>query len=235
MVSSSSALRPFATNIWLADGAEAVVAGFRYPTRAAVIRLSDDRLLVWSPVALSPALRAAIDALGAVCWLVPPNSLHHLWLAAWQEAYPAARLYAPPGLRRKRGDITFHADLGEQPDAEWADEIDQVPVRGNLLTTEVVLFHRASGTVLFADLIQQLDAASLTGWRALVARLDLLTGPEPQVPRKFRMSFVDRGSAWRSLERILAWPIDRVVMAHAEPLRHDGRATVERAFRWLAR
>jgi hypothetical protein len=86
------------------------------------------------------------------------------------------------GLRKRRPDLSFDADLGDAPDPDWAEEIDQVPVRGNLLTTEVVFFHRKSRTVLFADLIQHLDPGSLTGWRALVARLDLMTAPSPKCP-----------------------------------------------------
>jgi hypothetical protein len=31
----------------------------------------------------------------------------------------------------------------------WIEQIDQVPVRGNLSITEVVFFHIANGTVLF--------------------------------------------------------------------------------------
>ena len=36
----------------------------------------------------------------------------------------------------------------------WGDDIDQVIMRGNTITTEVVFFHRTSGTVLFTDLLQ---------------------------------------------------------------------------------
>ena len=70
----------------------------RNPTRVAVIRFSNGSLFVWSPVALSGSLRASIDALGPVRCLVSPNALHHLFLAEWKYAYPAARLYASPRL-----------------------------------------------------------------------------------------------------------------------------------------
>jgi hypothetical protein len=106
-------------------------------------------------------------------------------------------------------------------------------VWGNLITTEVVFFHRQSGTVLFTDLIQHFGPAWFTGWRALVARLDLMTAREPQTPRKFRTAFVDRRAARAALERILAWPARRVVMAHAAPVEADGQAFIARTFRWL--
>ncbi len=225
-------LQELAEDVWLVDGPVTEVVGFRYPTRMAVIRLADGELFVWSPVALSEPLRAAVDALGEVRHLIAPNASHHLFIGEWQRAYPAAKLYAPPGLQQRRKDLRFDGDLGDAPDAAWASDLDQVRV-GNLIAPEIVFFHRASRTVLFADLIQHFRPDWFTGWRALVARLDLMAAPEPQVPRKFRLAFVDRSAARTSLKRILAWPTDKVVMAHADPVQQDGRAFIARSFRWL--
>jgi hypothetical protein len=226
-------LNPFGDEVWTADGADVVVAGFHYPTRMAVIRLSQQRLFIWSPIPLTDALRAEVDALGQVRHIIAPNSLHHLFLPEWEAAFPAAKVCAPPGLRKKREDIAFDADLGNAPDPNWAREIDQVLMQGNLITTEVVFFHVKSGTVLFTDLIQQLPANSLSGWRALVAKLDLMTGPEPAVPRKFRVAFTNRRAAREALQRIYAWPAKKVLMAHGTPVENDAPAFLRRAFGWL--
>ncbi len=226
-------LQQFDDEIWLADGPETAVAGFRYPTRMAVIRLSGGALFLWSPVALSDELRAAVDALGEVRYLIAPNSMHHLFLGDWRRAYPGARLFAPPGLRRRRRDIAFDGDLQDAPAPEWSQDIDQVMVRGNLITTEVVFFHRKSRTVLFTDLIQHFSPTWFTGWRAVVARLDLMAASEPQTPRKFRNAFVGRRAARAAIARILAWPAEKVLMAHAAPIEADGQAFIERTFRWL--
>jgi hypothetical protein len=224
-------LTEFGRDIWIADGTEVAVAGFRYPTRMAAIRLMDGCLFIWSPVALTAELRAAVDALGPVAHIVAPNSLHHLFLAEWKRAYPAAKLYAPPGLRRKRADIAFDVDLEDGFD--WGGEIDQVAMHGNRITTEVAFFHRESRTALFTDLLQQIPVGTLTGWRALVARLDLMTGPQPAVPRKFRLTFTDRRAARGALAKVLAWPAEKVVMAHGTPVEADARAFIRRAFAWL--
>jgi len=228
-------LIPFGPEIWLADGQQTSVAGFHYPTRMAVIRLPDRRLFVWSPVAPDDGLRAAVDALGEVRYLIAPNSLHHLFLQPWKTAYPDAALYAPPGLRHKRVDVQFDADLEGGPPREWASQIDQVQVGGNLITTEMVFFHRESRTVLFTDLLQQFEPGWFRGWRALVARLDLMTGPHARVPRKFRAAFVDRETARASLARIQAWPAEKVVLAHGAPVLQNGAAFISSAFDWLAR
>jgi hypothetical protein len=199
----------------------------------AVIRLANADLFIGSPTALTDGLRAAVDSLGKVRHLVAPNSLHHLFLADWKRAYPDAYLYASPGLREKRGDLDFDGELANAPAPPWAGEIDQVLMLGNVITTEVVFFHARSATVLFADLLQQLPANRFSGWRALVAKWDLMVAPEPSVPRKFRLAFTNRRAARASLEHVLSWPLEKVLMAHGTPVNEDGRAFLGRAFRWL--
>ena len=226
-------LKEFGNEIWTADGPSLSVAGFHYPTRMAVMRLSDGVLFVWSPIQLMDELRAELDAVGQVRHIIAPNSLHHLFLPDWKRAYPGAKVYAPPGLRKKRKDIVFDADLGDAPSGAWADEIDQVVMHGNLITAEVVFFHFKSGSVLFTDLIQQHAASMFSGWRAVVAKLDLMVGLEPSVPRKFRVAFTNRRAARHSLMRIFAWPAKKVLMAHGTPVEKDAPAFLRRAFGWL--
>jgi hypothetical protein len=74
-------LQPFGPDIWLSDGSDVEVAGFRYPTRMVVIRLSGGRLFIWSPVSLSKTLRRQLQDLGEVQYLVAPNSLHQVVMA----------------------------------------------------------------------------------------------------------------------------------------------------------
>lgn len=232
MQDSTPPLSQFGPSIWIADGTTVSVAGFRYPTRMAVIRLADSGLFVWSPVALSDGARAAVDALGPVRFVVAPNALHDLYLAAWQNAYPAAQLFGAPGLAARRTDLRFTGELGQVPEAVWAGDIDQVLMR-NAITTEAVFFHRVSRTVLFTDLVQHFPQGWFKGWRALVARLDRMTGSEPSVPQKFRLGFTDRRAARLALQRIRAWPAEKVLMAHGAPVTENGAAFIARAFEWL--
>ena len=58
-------------------------------------------------------------------------------------------------------------------------------MHGNLITTEAVFFYIKSGTVLFTDLIQQLPNNLISGWRAVVAKLDLMMEREPSCRESF--------------------------------------------------
>ena len=229
-----SSLLPFGHDIWIADGPVVpFVGGFAYSTRMAAIRLGDGGLFIWSPVALSTDLKREIDALGPVRCLISPNLLHHLFLGEWKAAYPQARMFAAPGLRRRRKDLAFNADLTEQPASIWAGEIDQALLRGSFLITEAVFFHRNSGAALFADLIQNFPPDWFKGWRGVLARLDGIVAPQPGAPREWRASFLRRAQARRALRQILDWPIERVVIAHGNCVENDSAAFVRRAFLWL--
>ncbi len=225
--------RRFGEEIWTVDGPTVSVAGFDYPTRMIVIRLSDGELLLWSPTAFSSELQIEVDLLGPVHHIVAPNTLHHKFIGDWQRAYPGAKSHAVPQLRAKRPDLRWDGDLDDTPAAAWSEDIDQVVVRGNRITTEVVFFHRRSRTAIFTDLIQHFEPGSFSGWRALVARLDLLTAPKPTVPRKFRAMFYDRQVAREALQRIMTWPTEAVLAAHSAPVTHGGRDAIAHAFEWL--
>lgn len=228
-------LHRFAEKIWTADGPIISVIGFRFPTRMIVIRLSDGGLFIWSPVELTGELRSAVDQLGPVRHIVAPNHLHDLFIAEWQLAYPEAELHAAPRLRSRHPELNWGRDLGDTPAPEWAEDIDQVIVGGVLVTTEVVFFHRRSRTVIFTDLIQQFPPGWFTGWRGLMAKMDKMMAPRPTVLVKYRIAFHNRALARSAVQRILAWPSEALLAAHAPPIRHGGREAIARAFDWLLR
>ncbi len=225
----------FGPGIWTAEDPCVSVLGFAYPTRLTAVRLPGGGLALLSPIPPEDALRAAIAALGPVRHIIAPNSLHHLSIPDWARACPGAQLHAAPRLRAKRKDIAFDHELGDHPHPDWDGAMEQVLVRGNAITTEAVFFHVASGTAIFTDLLQQFPRDWFSGWRRVVARLDLMTEPAASVPRKFRLGFTDRRAARDALARIRAWPVQKVLMAHGAPIASDGAAALDRAFRWLGR
>ena len=188
-------LNEFGPSLYVADGPTVSFYGFPYPTRMAVVRLSDGSAWVWSPVALSDALQRAVEAVGPVRYIVSPNKIHHLFLAEWAERWPEARVYAPPGLMQRRPDLRFDSELGDEPDPSWASDIDQVIFHGSVAMEEVVFFHRESHTAIFCDLIQRHPEATMTGWKGLLMRVDGLVGNNGSTPREWRASFVRRGAA----------------------------------------
>jgi hypothetical protein len=108
-------------------------------------------------------------------------------------------------------------------------------VHGSFTLTEVVFFHRSTRTVLFADLIQNFPRDWFKGWRGVLAPHGGIVAPNPGAPKDWRLTFLNRRAARASLDKILAWPIDRVLIAHGDLPVDDGQAFVRRAFGWLLR
>ncbi|MFQ5667725.1 MAG: DUF4336 domain-containing protein [Candidatus Binatia bacterium] len=221
-------------DIWIADGPSVPFLGIPYPTRMILVRLSDRTLWVCSPIRSDDSLWAAVNELGPVTHLVSPNKLHHLFLGDWARRWPEAKLYASPGLARRRRDLSFAAALADRPEPAWEADIDQVIFRGSFAMEEVVFFHRASRTAIFTDLIQKFDPATLHGWRNLLMKLDGLVGPEGSTPREWRLSFVNRKAARRALHKSLEWNPRRLIVAHGAWARENGREVIQRSLRWLA-
>lgn len=229
-------LHPLDRDLWLADGPTVPFMGlFPYPTRMAVVRLRSGELWIWSPVPHDEALASELAELGPVRHLIAPNKIHHLFLGSWAEAYPDARLWAAPGLAPKRPDLHFHGELSDEPEKEWADDIDQVVFGGSLFMDEVVFGHRASRTVFVTDLIQRFPAAEARGWRGALMRMDGLVGERGSTPREWRLSFWNRTRARAARSRVLAWEPERLVIAHGQCTEEGAREIVADALGWMGR
>ncbi|MGA0601402.1 DUF4336 domain-containing protein [Caulobacter sp. KR2-114] len=222
--------------LWVAEGEIVSFFGAAYPTRCAVVRLADGGLWIWSPVKLTAELRQAVDRLGPVRHLVSPNKLHHLYLAEWQTAFPEARLWGPRSTISKRPDLPFQPALEGDPPAEWLADIDQAWFRGSFAMDEIVFLHRASATVIVADLIQTFSRDFLSkhwGWFGFLARLDGLTEDQASAPREWRLSFIDRAPARQARDKVLGWRGRNLIVAHGQPPGAIDQAYLQKSFRWL--
>ena len=105
-----------------------------------LIRLPDGGLWVHSPTSLTDALAGRVRRAGPVRFLIAPNTLHYWWIPDWKARFPDAPVYAAPGLERSaKRPIPIDHVLGSAPPPPWAEIIDQVVVRGDMLT-EVAFF-----------------------------------------------------------------------------------------------
>jgi len=198
------------------------------PVRMTVIRLGDGSLVLHSPAPLSLALRAELDALGPVGFVVVPEA-HGAFAAEAARAYPSARLLAAPSPPRKRRSLAFHGSLADEPPAEWAGAVETFLVRGFRLH-EVVLFHRPSRSLVVTDLCFHIQRASSAAARLFFRANGMWRRFGPS--RLIRLLAVsDRAELTRSLEHVLRWDFERIVPGHGDVLEHGGPAALRAA--WL--
>jgi hypothetical protein len=218
-------LREFAPGIHLVESTVRFY-GVRIQTRMTVVRLSDSRLFIHSPVPLDAAIRCDLDRLGEVAFIVSPNKIHHLSMGEYIDAYPRARAFASPGLPERRPDLRFDGVLGDEPDPGWAADLDQREIRGNVFFSEIVFLHRASRTLVVADLVENLDRETASVVGRTLARL-FGVGSEPVASPEHRLYTSDAPAAAESFQLLRSWDFERIVLSHGALIESDGRAVMD--------
>lgn len=235
-------LKPVAPDVWLADGPiihmAMPIGSMPFPTRMVAIRLPSGELWIWSPIEGTEALWREIDALGPVAHLVAPNFIHYAHVPAWKARYPKAETWASPGVEaraaKQRIEVAFDHRLGDEPPSAWADTIDQLAFAGSNVLDEVVFFHQPTRTLILADLIENFEPDKLGGVMRVLTRLGGVQDPDGATPKDVRLTFWGgHAEAKASLDRMLAWDPERVIMAHGRWYPENGTEELRRAFRWI--
>jgi Domain of unknown function (DUF4336) len=229
-----------ASNLWIVDQPDFGTGLAKVGTRMTVIKLASGGLFLHSPTKLDDETKRALDAIGEVRAVVAPSRAHHLFVGDYIKTWPGAKLYGPPGLVGDirdfkarfgaRRDLKLDAVLGDEPQQEWAGEIDQHLFEGAVGLNEVVFFHRSSRSAIFTDLVFNVPADfkdarifyTLVGGRGQF-------GPH----RLIRMIIRDRKAARESVAKILEWDFDRVIVTHGDVLESGGKAKFAAAYSYL--
>jgi Domain of unknown function (DUF4336) len=222
-------LEAFAEGVWIASAPQKYL-GWQLGARMTVVRLADGGLLIHSPIALDDSLKSGIDALGPVSHIIAPNLFHHLYVSPAADAFPEAKVHAPARLRKKRPDLQVDALLGAQSEPAWRDDLETLEVEGTLLD-ETIFWHKPSGTLVVADLIENFETAD-DWWTRSYLKLGGIHG-KIGLSRMLRLAYRDRRKARRDIDRLLDWDFDRIVLAHGKPIERDGSRALRETYAWL--
>lgn len=204
-----------------------------FETRMTIIKLSDDSLWVHSPITLNTGLRQQIDELGTVRNMVAPNMFHHLSLGDWSDKYPKANIWAAPGLEKKRKDLEFTGVLQDNPESLWKNDIDQCYFQGSFVLNEVVFLHKVSKTLILTDLIQNHDPEKDNWFWKLVKKMNGALAPNGGVPKDLKLTIRKKQLAGQSLDRILGWDFDKIIISHGLCIRENAKTRLTEIFSWL--
>jgi hypothetical protein len=230
-------IQTFAKNVSIVEGPNVRDMGILFTTRMTIVQLADGSLWLDSPVPVPFETLQHITALGPVRYLVAGTPRHVWRLDAWHTLFPDAQLWAsrPTLLTLKKGRLPLTGILGDAPKSDWADDLDQLAFKGNPLGEEVLFFHRQSRTLIMDDLIQVHPIERGKLLRNALIKAEGVAAPHGGVGLDIRLSFTQRDLARQSLEKLLAWDFDRLIIAHGPCIEKDAKPFVERAFAWLMR
>ncbi len=99
-----------------------------FPRRMTAVRLSGDRSLIFSAIALKEHDMRRIEAMGWPHFLIVPSGMHRRDARIWKQRYPPINVLAPPGAR------------------EAVEEVVPVDATGDILEDQAVRFLAVPGT-----------------------------------------------------------------------------------------
>lgn len=215
---------PLADKVWL----------LRYPLRTfgmrlgrnvTVMALEDGRLVIHSTAPFTPEDRQRFESLGEPAWILEANRFHDTFRKHAGKTFPELPYLAPEGF-------PGGSEALRPPPEAWRDQVEVLEIGGMPSLREHAFFHRASGTLVVADLLFHLPPET-DGWTLGMLRLMAGLRDFPGNSRSFRFFIRDRAAFDESIRRILEWPIERIVVGHGEPIETDARETLRRIFRDL--
>lgn len=197
------------------------------PVRMTVIRLPDGALILHSPAPLPETLRAELDALGRVGFIIIPWA-HGAFAQQAAQAYPSAQLLAAPEASRRRKALPFHGSIADHAPEAWSRLVESHLVRGFRLN-EVVLFHRPSRTLVVTDLCFNIHHSRAAGARLFFRANGMWRrfGPSRLIRH---LAVSNRAALESSLDQIMRWEFERVLPGHGQVVEQGGRAALRSAW-----
>ena len=186
-----------------------------------IIKLDSGKLVIHSTANFSENDVSEINSLGTPAWLVEATCFHDTCSKAGRMAFPDIRYLVPPGFK---GAETLGASSLTHGQT-WNDELQAIEIHGTPKIREFAFYHSPSRTLIVADLLFNLppDVGRWTQWflRATGGIYEF-----PGMSRLFRFYIKDRTAFASSMQQIADLPIDRIVVAHGEPIVTNAKATL---------
>jgi hypothetical protein len=200
--------------------------------RMTVVKLSGDRLVIYSAIALHEAEMAALEELGTPRYLIVPNDLHRMDAKIWKDRYPALKVITPEGARAKVQEIV----AVDATTVDFEDpRVRYVEVPGTAQREAALVVGGDGGTtIVLNDLI--FDLANRHGLGGWLFKAIGMTGDEPHIPPVVALREIkDKDALRRQLEEWSRLPdLRRVIISHGGILEKDPAQMLERIAHDLA-
>ena len=227
-------LRAIDKNVWVAEQPLRYL-GLSIGTRMTVIQLENRELVVVSPIQTSAELVNQLNEIGTVKHIIAPNLYHYLFASKFKILYPTSTFWAVPGLDLKKPDLPIDQIIKEGPNDQWdglgcifLDGFRTLGLNGFDSFNECVFFHAASRTLILTDAALHIDG-SFPLMTQLATRV--IGGYRNLSPSLLeRIATTEKEKVRRSIEKILRWDFERVIMAHGSVIEQNGKAQLKQGY-----
>lgn len=220
-------LRKIGNNIWVAEQA-LKYWGLEVGSRMTVIRLTNNELIIISPIELNKTMIDNLNVIGEVTYIIAPNLYHHLFIRKFKSIYPTAQLWVPPEFTAKIPSLAVDKVMSDGG-GNILNEVDYLlfegfrifELTGAATLNEFVFFHRDSQTLVLTDTAFHFDG-NFTFKTQWVAKLLGIYGKVTPSPLE-KIASKDVDKLELAIKNILNWDFQKIIMAHGSIIKENGK------------
>ncbi|MFH7028572.1 MAG: DUF4336 domain-containing protein [Heteroscytonema crispum UTEX LB 1556] len=227
-------LKEIDNNIWVAEQ-PLKYWGLEVGTRMTVIRLTTNELIVISPIQADKTTIIQLNEIGNVAYIIAPNLYHHLFVSNFQAIYPKAQLWVAPNFDSKIPNISAdkvitndEGSILNQVDYLLFDGFKVLDLSGPSILNEFVFLHRTSRTLILTDTAFHFDE-QFSFKTQLAAKLLGIYGKLSPSPLE-KLAIKEKENVKKSVQKILHWDFNRVIMAHGSIIEDDGKRKLKEGY-----
>lgn len=229
---------------------------FQVGGRGTIVRLTSGALSVFSPVALTPEVKAKLAEKGNnLRYIVAPDIEHHIFVTEWAKEFPQAQVIGPEGLPEKRAknssveQVPFSTvfTTKEHGNTRVSEEFDRdfdyeyVPDHPN---KELAFLYKPEKTLIVADLLfnapptEQYSRTGLAADRGIFTKLfhKIQSTQGNAIWQKrflwYAASASNRPRFNKSASRIASWDFNRIIPCHGDVIENNARGVFKNVFEW---
>lgn len=209
--------------------------GLSIRTRMTVVRLTNQDLVVISPIRTEGALVNQLNEIGTVAHIIAPNLYHYMFANDFKAIYPEATFWAAPGLAMKEPQLSIDCTLNAEKDWPFTelefvffDGFRTIGTRGFDPLNECIFFHAKSRTLILTDAAFNFDESFPLPIRT-IAKLG--GGYKDLSPSRLeKIATTDKQKVSQSVKAVLAWDFERVIMAHGTIVENNGKEKFQSSY-----
>lgn len=221
-------IQQLSENLWIHTQSFAM-QGIEIGTRSSLVAFVPGELLLIGPGPETRGEAQAISALGQVKHVIAPNAFHHLYLAEAKLLFPEATLWAPGAVAKKQPQLALNR-LKPQAEFPWDASLKTLGLAGTRLQ-EYVFFHKESQSLILTDLL--FNVLEPQGIKANVLTAIMGTRGKLACSRLVKLAIQDKKALKKSLQTILAWDFERIIMAHGVCVEENARTRFTEALAFV--
>ncbi|KAF9644252.1 hypothetical protein BDM02DRAFT_3122223 [Thelephora ganbajun] len=192
--------------------------------RSTAIKLSSGDVWVIASTPFSNETKDAVEKLGIVKYILAADADHHYFLTEWKKNYPEAKMIGVETLPEKKKGEYWKFDEIYKPGSEnkfgFEADIEAVYFSG-FSKKDVAWFHKASKTLIVADLIFNLPANEQYS-KSKQRKTGFLTkklNPYAEFHKKFIWGeSKDKAAMARDAKTVYGWDFERIIPCHGDTI-----------------